>query len=102
MPIERLWTNKIMSWLISLIIGKKVIDSQCGFKLIHKDVFTKLDLLSNRFEFESEMLIKVGLKGHKIINVPIKCIYKEGRKSKINSIKDTIRFFKMLWRIVNE
>ncbi len=98
MPFIRYWTNILMSKLISYLAGTKIIDSQCGFRLVHKDVFN-LPLSSNRFELESEMLIKAGKAGINIVNVPIQCIYKEGRESKINPIKDMIRFFKMIWRL---
>ncbi len=97
MPFIRLITNKVMSWLISKLAKCKIIDSQCGMRLISVDVFnTKLK--SHRFEMESEMLIIEGNKGKKIINVPIRCIYNKNRISKINPLSDTIRFIKLLWR----
>ncbi len=99
MPLIRLYINKLMSWFISLLVRRKILDSQCGFRLVHKDVFLKIPLNSNRFEFESEMLIKAGWLGYEIVNVPIKCIYNKERKSKINPLKDSVRFFKMLWDI---
>lgn len=98
MPRVRYYTNRCMSWIISLLAGQKIIDSQCGYRLIHKSVFN-IPLKSNRFEFESEMLIKASWVNMKIINVPVKCIYEEKRKSKINPIKDTIRFFQMLSKL---
>ncbi|KKM94784.1 hypothetical protein LCGC14_1194960, partial [marine sediment metagenome] len=54
MPIIRYWTNIVMSKLISYLAGTTIRDSQCGLRLIHKDVFN-LSLSSNRFELESEM-----------------------------------------------
>lgn len=98
MPLLRLITNWVMSVLISFIVGQRIYDTQCGYRLVHKDVF-KLRIKSNRFEMESEMLLKAGKKEYKIISVPIKCIYHKGRKSKIRPIKDAIRFLKMLRRL---
>jgi len=97
MPFIRKITNKLMSFIISYLIKQKVYDSQCGFKLIHKDVFN-LNLVSNRFDFESELLLKAGKAKMEIVNVPIQCIYFKERISKIHPIKDTIRFIKLLWR----
>jgi len=99
MPLIRRLVNKFMSWLISIFIEQKVIDSQCGYRMIHKDVFN-LEFESNRFEFESEMIIKVGLKDWKIINVPVTCIYHKNRQSKIHPIKDGIRFIDMFLRFI--
>lgn len=101
MPLIRLLTNKIMSWLVTILIGTKIPDSQCGMRLIHKDVFD-LDLQSDNFQLETEMPLKAGMKGWEIVSVPIKCIYNKDRKSKINPLKDTFRFFKMLFKIVLE
>ena len=99
MPFFRRIVNKIMSKLISLIIKEKISDTQCGFRLIHKDVFEKLGLKGDRFDFESEMLIKAKRAGYKICSVPIKCNYFRHAKSKIKIVRDSIRFIKMLLKI---
>lgn len=96
MPIIRYLTNKFMSWIISLLSNQQVPDSQCGMRLVHKNVFLDINLESDRFELESEMLIKAGRVGFPIVSVPIKCIYKKERESKINPLPDIIRFIKML------
>lgn len=83
------------------MIGQNVSDTQCGMRLIHKDVFENLDIKSNRFEFETEMLIKAGRANMKIKSVPIKCIYNDNQ-SKIQPFKDTIRWIKMLRRLLND
>lgn len=92
MPSVRYYTNKIMSWLISKIAGQYIPDSQCGFRLIHKGVFEQTDLKEDGFAMESEMLIKTSRIGGIIKSIPIQCIYLKNRKSKINPIKDTIKF----------
>jgi len=99
MPKIRWLTNKIMSWIISKLSKQYIADSQCGMRLIHKDVFAH-KLESDRFELESEMLIKTGRNSQTIVNIPISCIYKKGRESKINPLPDFIRFFKMLFKIM--
>lgn len=100
MPIIRRLTNYFMSWVVSLMIGQKVADSQCGMRLIKKEIFD-LDLKENKFAFESEVLIKASKVRFKIKNLPIHTIYHKDRKSKIHPIKDTIRWIKMLWRLRN-
>ncbi len=99
MPLIRKITNKVMSWIISRLAGIDIPDTQCGFRLIRKDVF-KLNLVSNRFEFESEILLKASKAGMKIISIPIKCIYFTNRKSKIKCFKDTFNFFKMIGNFI--
>lgn len=98
MPRVRYYTNKYMSLLISILAHQKITDTQCGMRLVHKDVF-KLKTKCSRFEYESEQLIKAGREGYKIVSVPIKCIYKKGRESKIRPLQDAIRFFKMILKL---
>jgi len=97
MPTLRLLTNKYMSWLISKIAKQKIPDTQCGFRLIKKDVLSKLDLVTRRYEIESEMLIRAAGLGYKIDSVPIKAIYM-GENSKIRPFRDALRFFKFVIR----
>lgn len=95
MSLIRKITNYIMSYIISNLAGCYIADSQCGFRALHKDVF-ELDLKGERFDLESEMLIKAGQANKKIINIPIKCIYNKERQSKINPGKDLFNFIKIL------
>jgi len=97
MPITRLLTNKFMSWLISCIAGQNVPDTQCGFRLIKKEVLEKINLSTSRYETESEILIKASRLGFRIESVPIRTIYNE-EKSRINPLVDTMRFIKYIAR----
>ena len=97
MPFVRRVTNRFMSWMISRVCGQKVLDSQCGFRLIGCGVLRVIKLTSTNFEIESEILIKSSRKGFKIDSVPVQTIYQD-EQSKIHPVKDTIRFFKYLLR----
>jgi glycosyltransferase involved in cell wall biosynthesis len=97
MPLIRILTNKFMSWFISSVSGQRIPDSQCGFRLIKKEVLKKINLVTSKFELESEMLIKGARLGFKIESVPIKTLY-SGEKSRINPIVDTLRFFRFVIR----
>lgn len=97
MPWVRVATNRFMSWLISLLAKQKIPDSQCGFRLIKKEVLEKLNLVTNKYEIESELLIKAARLGYRIQSVPIKTIY-SNEKSRINPLMDTLRFFRFVFR----
>ncbi len=101
MPFIRLLTNKFMSWLISILIGIKIPDTQCGFRLLHRSVFNLLSK-EDKFGYETEQLLQAGIKGLEIVSVPVKTIYFKNRKSKINPIKDTIKWIKVIWRFLWE
>jgi len=97
MPYVRLATNKFMSWIISKIIKQKIPDTQCGFRLIKKEVLEKLDLKTRKYEIESEVLIKTSRLGFKIESIPIKTIYM-GEKSQIDPFIDALRFIRFIIR----
>lgn len=101
MPVIRIWTNKFMSYVISRIAKQHIPDSQCGFRLLTKSALQKVELISLNYEIESEILIKASKRRLKILFLPIKTVY-QGESSKINPIKDTIRFIKMLLNILRD
>jgi glycosyltransferase involved in cell wall biosynthesis len=99
MPWVRRCTNRFMSWVVSSMAGQKIPDSQCGFRLIHKDIFTCFDCESNRFAYESEQLIKASWYGGRIKSIPIDCNYPKGGKSSIKIFRDSWLFWKMIFRL---
>ena len=99
MPIVRFLTNKLMSKLISVICRQNVEDSQSGFRLLRRNLFENLELNSDRFEIESEILLRTAKSGFKIGNIPVSTVY-AGENSKIRPIQDTIRFFCFLLKFL--
>ena len=95
MPWLRWWTNRVTSFVISKITKQRIPDSQCGYRLIKKEVIKNMVLTTARFDTESEILIKAASQGYSICSVPIKSIYKNER-SYIHPIRDTIKFIKLI------
>ncbi len=97
MPFARWLTNNLTSVIVSVLSGQSVRDSQSGYRLILTQVLKKVELESEKYDLESEILIKAARKGFRIAEVPIKTIYREG-KSFISPLVDTGRFIKLMWR----
>jgi len=95
MPKIRVFTNRLMSWLLSKKIGQYVPDTQSGYRFISKDLLAKMQLKTNRYEIESEMLIQAARNGAAIVSIPISSIY-AGHKSSINPFVDTFRFIRLI------
>jgi hypothetical protein len=95
MPALRVITNFLMSKFISLIVKQHIPDTQCGFRLVKKELLMKMDLSASKYEIESEVLIKAAHLGFKIESIPIKTIY-SGGKSQINPLVDTLRFLRFM------
>lgn len=102
MPRLRIITNVFMSWIISRIVHQKIPDSQCGFRMIKRDVLQKIVIKTKKFEIESEILIKAARLGFAIKSIPIQSIYFPNPQSKIRPFADTWRFIKFIFRLDNE
>lgn len=98
MPRLRLLTNRLTSWLTSRLAGQRIPDSQCGYRLLRREVLTALRLSGERFEAETEMLIQAGRGGYSILSIPVQTIYEPGRQSRIRPLRDTVRFLRLVWR----
>ncbi len=97
MPWVRVMTNRFMSWLLSREMGQRVPDTQCGYRLYELSVVPEISAESKRFAAESEILMDLSRKKVVIGSMPVATIYGT-EKSKINPVKDTIRFAAMLRR----
>ena len=98
MPFVRLWTNRVLSWVVSGLAGVRVPDSQCGFRLIRREAWKGVTIASRNYDFESEMIVVMGRAGFRVASVPVSTIYGD-EKSSINPIRDTVRFLRMAWRL---
>ena len=97
MPFVRKLTNRFMSWKISGVCGQWIPDTQCGYRMIHRDVIPHLFCDTSNFDYETEMLLIAAQKGFRVLAVPVSTVYGE-EKSKIHPVRDTIRFFKLMSR----
>jgi glycosyltransferase involved in cell wall biosynthesis len=74
-PVQRRISNSFARRLVNSIAGRKYKDALCGFRAAKKDAFEKLGLEKDRYEFESEMLIKAAKRGLRVCEVPVKVRY---------------------------
>jgi glycosyltransferase involved in cell wall biosynthesis len=97
MPFVRRVVNRYMSNRISRICRQEIPDTQCGFRMLDRQLIPELLEGGNRFDYETEMLIIASRKGYRIESVPITTVYSD-EVSKIHPARDTIRFFKLMRR----
>ena len=97
MPIHRVLSNLLTSQIISWFTGQEIKDSQCGFRLVHKEVLENIKLSEKGYQLESEMLLESARKGFIIDCVPIPTIYND-EKSYIGHFSDTYRFIRLIFR----
>jgi len=95
MPFIRRLTNRFMSRMLSREMGQSVPDTQNGYRLYRCDVLQCVSVASGGYAAESEILLELADAGIRMCAVPIRVIYRD-EKSKINPVRDSVRFFRML------
>ncbi len=98
-PILRIFLGKIFNLLVQIIALKGIKDTQCGFKLLKKDVakniFSKMTI--NRWGFDVEMLFLAKKNKYLIKEVPVEWINDEN--TKLNPVKDSMNMLMDLLKI---
>jgi hypothetical protein len=81
--------------IISFFSKIWIKDTQSGYRAFNVDILKNLKLKTNRYETESEILMKLGRKKVEfgIVNIPV--IYRD-EVSSIHPVKDSLRFFRVL------
>ena len=97
MPFIRRVVNRYMSRRISLLSAQQIPDTQCGFRMLDRQLIPQLLGGANRFDYETEMLIIASRKGYRIESVPITTVYSD-EVSNIQPLRDALRFFRLMRR----
>ncbi len=75
--------NKFLSFLTNVLYNSTLTDMETCYKVFKADVFKRINIKSNRFEFEPEITAKVLKQGVRIYELPISYFgrdYTEGKK----------------------
>lgn len=91
--------GRVYAWLIRLVTGITVTDTQCGFKLfpapLAKQVFAQVQ--EERFAFDVEIHYLLKQWGLPPRMLPVRCV--EFGDSKVDLIRDSWQMAKALWQI---
>jgi hypothetical protein len=80
MPFLHRWFgNPALSWLVRLMFKIPINDVYCGMRGFKRTLYDRLDLRSPGMEFATEMIIKSGLHGATMSQVPI-TLHPDGRQ----------------------
>ncbi len=101
MPFSRVVSNRLTSWLLTKITGMPVLDSQCGFRLIHRSLLETIELTEQGFQLETEFILKIAAQHIRPEFVSIPTIY-NGEGSQIQHVADTVRFIRLLWEAIRK
>jgi len=101
MPLHRRLNNRLVSAIGVWLCGQKVVDFQCGYRLIKAEVLRSVELETMRYETESELLVKAGKLGFRIDTIPIKTIY-SSEISNVKPMREIYLFTKLLFACLRE
>ncbi len=99
MPWDRRLSNYITSLFLSIVLRKRLRDSQCGFRLIRCRLLEGLEFISTGYEFETECLLKLSQAGAKIGSIDIPTRY-SGASSSIKRFRDSLKFLGVVLRFI--
>jgi len=95
MPLVRIFTNTVSTWLVSLSSGRRIPDSQSGYRLLTRRVIESVTTKSDGYGAESEILIKAAARGFAIAGAPVSTIYQD-EKSHIHPLKQPLLFLGLI------
>jgi glycosyltransferase involved in cell wall biosynthesis len=95
MPLHRRLNNRLISTVGSALCGQHVPDFQSGYRLIKAEVLKAVSLKTERYETESELLIKASRLGFRIESIPIRSVYGD-EISHIKPLREMRLFTKLL------
>jgi glycosyltransferase involved in cell wall biosynthesis len=95
-PRHRRIANMISSAATRAVSGGKVRDSQSGYRAMKAEVLRKVHAIGDRYEFETDFIIRAARSGFTTVNVPISTIY--GSPSYFREFRDAWLVIKVLWR----
>jgi glycosyltransferase involved in cell wall biosynthesis len=89
----------VFNFMVRLLLGLPLHDTQCGFKLFHRQKCRRIFELQTTpgFGFDAELLFLAKRNGLKIFETPVRWSHAEG--SKVSFFRDGIRMFFDLMRI---
>lgn len=94
MPLYRRIGNRILNFF-TFLPGRNdnvggITDSQSGFRAYTSEVLRELEIKSDNIGVDSQVLMELAKKNHRIMEVPISCQYKGLETSTYHPVKHTL------------
>ncbi len=89
--------NKFVTFITNILFNSNITDMETGYKVFRSSIIKKINLVSNRFDFEPEITAKILKAGHQIYEVPISYFGRKFTEGKKLTWKDGII---ALWTLI--
>ena len=91
MPAGNTFANKFSNFWFTVQTGRKLPDTQTGFRVYPLEYLPSLKLLTSRYEAELALLVFSAWKNLRIVPVPVRVYYPEDRVSHFRPFADFFR-----------
>lgn len=95
-PPHRRLANRLSTAAARAVTGTPFRDSQSGFRAIRPEVLGSVRATGDRYEFETDFLVRASRAGFRIAEVPVPTIY--GPPSHFRELADAWRVARVLWQ----
>lgn len=90
--------NRFSAWGISVASGAPISDSQSGFRFYSASLLRDIELRTDGFDLESEVIVRAGRRRLRIVTIPIELGFVDGvATSHYRPLKDTLR---ITWTVI--
>jgi glycosyltransferase involved in cell wall biosynthesis len=96
MPLDRRFSNWATSRILSWLLKTPVDDLQCGYRYYSSALLKSINLQSERYELETEVVIKAVQAGFKPIFIPVRVEYGPAYTTGMNRLVDTLRWLRLV------
>ena len=91
MPAGNTFANRFSNFWFTVQTGRKLPDTQTGFRVYPLEDLPSLKLLTSRYEAELTLLVFSAWKGLRLVPVPVRVYYPEDRVSHFRPFADFFR-----------
>jgi glycosyltransferase involved in cell wall biosynthesis len=94
-PPHRRIANMLSTAATCAVTRLRLSDSQSGFRALRPDVVAAIEARGDRYEYETDFIVRASHRGYRIAEVAVPTIY--GPPSHFRELKDTWRVARVLW-----
>ena len=91
----------LITFITNLLYESSLTDEPTCYKVFSREIFEKIQIDSNGFEWEPEVTAKILRRGYNIKEVPIKYYARSFKEGKKITISDGIKAIGTLWKYRN-
>lgn len=96
MPLRRRLSNVLSSAAISAVAGRRLPDTQSGYRAFRRVVLERVHGQGDRYEFETDFIIRAARAGFTIGGVSVPTLY--GPPTHFREVRDALRVVATIWR----